>query len=100
MVARRGRQNSNQGLRVPLGGLLGVDELVGLTLDADAVADIAWVRFENYDPSTAVAEKPTSPCENLTRARGRRGIGVLGASLKLPADFLRMLAPPQVEVPA
>jgi uncharacterized protein YuzE len=67
----------------------------------DAEADIAWVRFENYDPSNAVAEETDIGLRELGPSTGEIvGLEFWEASRKLPADFLRMLPPPQVEIAA
>lgn len=67
----------------------------------DTEADIAWFRFENYDPSTAVAEETDSGLRELDPSTGEIvGLEFCEASRKLPADFLRMLPPPQVEIAA
>jgi uncharacterized protein YuzE len=67
----------------------------------DPVADIAWIRFENYDPSTVVAEESDEGLRELDSATGELvGLEFWQASTRLPADFLRMLPPPQVEVAA
>jgi uncharacterized protein YuzE len=67
----------------------------------DAEADIAWVRFENYDPSNAVAEETDVGLRELDPSTGEIvGLEFWEASRKLPADFLRMLPPPQVEIAA
>ncbi len=67
----------------------------------DADADIAWVRFENYDSSTAVAEETEFGLRELDPSTGVIvGLEFWEASSKLPADFLRMLPPPQVEIAA
>ncbi|MFI4990847.1 MAG: hypothetical protein ACHQHO_08035 [Solirubrobacterales bacterium] len=67
----------------------------------DADADIAWVRFEGYDPSTAVGEKSESGVRELDPVTGEVvGLEFWQASRRLPAEFLRMLPPPQVEVAA
>jgi uncharacterized protein YuzE len=67
----------------------------------DTEADIAWVRFENYDPSTAVAEETDSGLRELDPSTGAIvGLEFWEASDKLAADLLRMLPPPQVETAA
>jgi uncharacterized protein YuzE len=67
----------------------------------DADADIAWVRFEGYDPNTAVAEETDACLRELDPSTGEIvGLEFWEASDKLPADFLRMLPPPQVEIAA
>jgi uncharacterized protein YuzE len=67
----------------------------------DADANIAWVRFENYDPHTAVAEETDAGLRELDPGTGEIvGLEFWDASSQLPADFLRMLPPPQVEIAA
>jgi uncharacterized protein YuzE len=67
----------------------------------DREADIAWVRFESYDPSTAVAEETDAGLRELDPSTGEIvGLEFWQASRKLPADLLRMLPPPQVEIAA
>ena len=67
----------------------------------DTEADIAWVRFENYDPHTAVAEETDAGLRELDPSTGEIvGLELWEASSKLPADFLCMLPPPQVEIAA
>jgi uncharacterized protein YuzE len=67
----------------------------------DPEADIAWIRFENYDPSTVVAEESEAGLRELDPTTGELvGLEFWQASSRLPADFLRMLPPPQVEVAA
>ncbi len=67
----------------------------------DAEADIAWIRFENYDPSTVVAKETDAGLRELDPSTGQVvGLEFWEASRKLPADFLGMLPPPQVEVAA
>jgi len=65
----------------------------------DPEADIAWIRFENYDPSTVVAEDSDEGLRELHPATGELvGLEFRQASTRLPADLLRMLPSPQVEV--
>lgn len=67
----------------------------------DAGTDIAWVRFEGYDPGTAVAEETDSGLRELDPNTGEVvRLEFWDASSRLPADFLRMLPPPQVEIAA
>lgn len=67
----------------------------------DAEADIAWVRFEGYDPSVVVAEETELGLRELDPRTGEIvGLEFWEASSKLPADFLRMLPPPQIEIAA
>lgn len=62
----------------------------------DAQADIAWVRFEDYDPKTVVAEEIDQGLRELDPANGAIvGLEIWQASKRLPEDFLRMLPPPQ-----
>lgn len=54
----------------------------------DAEADIAWVRFENYDPHAAVAEETDAGLQELDPSTGEIvGLEFWEASSKLPADF-------------
>ena len=65
----------------------------------DREADIAWVRFESYDPSTAVAEETEAGLRELDPSTGEIvGLEFWEASRRLPEDFLQMLPPPQVEI--
>ncbi len=76
---------------------------MGMRIDGhyDADADIAWVRFENYDPSTVVAEKTDTGLRELDPSTGEVvGLEFWQASRELPADFLRMLPPPHVGIAA
>jgi len=67
----------------------------------DPEADIAWIRFENYDPSTVVAEESDTGLRELDPGTGELvGLEFWQASSRLPADLLRMLPPPQVEIAA
>ena len=67
----------------------------------DAEADIACIRFERYHPNTAVAEEVDGDLRELDPATGDIvGLEFWNASQRLPADLLRMLPPPQVEVAA
>jgi uncharacterized protein YuzE len=67
----------------------------------DIEADIAWVRFEGYDPSTAVGEQTDSGLRELDPTTGEVvGLEFWQASQRLPAEFLRMLPPPQVQMAA
>ena len=67
----------------------------------DAEADIAWVRFEGYDPSITVGEETDSGPRELDPATGEVvGLEFWQASQRLPAELLRMLPPPQVEIAA
>jgi uncharacterized protein YuzE len=67
----------------------------------DVEADIAWVRFEGYDPSTAVGEQTDSGLRELDPTTGEVvGLEFWQASQRLPAEFLQMLPPPQVQIAA
>lgn len=67
----------------------------------DTEVDIAWIRFENYDPSLVVAEEADSGLRELDPSTGEIvGLEFWEASRKLPADLLRMLPPPQVDIAA
>ncbi len=67
----------------------------------DAHADIAWLRFEGYDPVTVVAEEVSTGLRELDPATGSTvGLEYWNASTTLPADFLSMLPPPQLGVAA
>lgn len=76
---------------------------MGMRIDGhyDADADIAWVRFEHYDPSTVVADETDIGLRELDPGTGAVvGLEFWQASRQLPADFLRMLPPPQIQVAA
>jgi uncharacterized protein YuzE len=67
----------------------------------DAEVDIAWVRFDGYDSSTVVAEETDVGLREIDPSTGEIvGLEFWEASSRLPADFLRMLPPPQVEIAA
>jgi uncharacterized protein YuzE len=67
----------------------------------DPDADIAWVRFEGYDASTAVGEEIESGLREIDPATGEVvGLEFWRASTHLPEEFLRMLPPPQIKVAA
>ncbi len=67
----------------------------------DAEADIAWIRFDGYDPKTVVAEETDIGLRELDPATDMVvGLEVWHASERLPEDLLRMLPPPQVEIAA
>lgn len=65
----------------------------------DGQADIAWLRFEGYDPATVVAEQTEFGLRELDPADMHLvGLEYWHASQALPADFLRMLPSPPVSV--
>jgi uncharacterized protein YuzE len=65
----------------------------------DEQADIAWLRFEGYDPSTVVAEEVEFGLRELDPSDGRVvALEYWRASERLPAELLRMLPAPSVGV--
>jgi hypothetical protein len=67
----------------------------------DAQADIAWLRFEGYDPATVVAEQIDRGLREIDPATGVTvGLEYWRASTSLPADLLGMLPPPKLGVAA
>lgn len=65
----------------------------------DKQADIAWLRFEGYDPSTVVAEEAEFGLRELDPSdRHLVGLEYWRASQALPADLLGMLPSPPVTV--
>lgn len=67
----------------------------------DHDADIAWLRFEDYDPSTVVAEEIEAGLREVDPATGRLvGLEYWQASERLPEDLLAMLPPPKVPTAA
>lgn len=65
----------------------------------DADADIAWLRFEDYDPATVIGEEVDFGLRELDRARTHVvGLEFWRASERLPAELLRMLPSPPVSV--
>jgi uncharacterized protein YuzE len=65
----------------------------------DERADIAWLRFEGYDPDTVIAEEVEFGLRELD-ARDRRVVGLeyWQASKELPAELLKMLPAPPLGV--
>ena len=60
----------------------------------DENADIAWLRFEDYEPMTVVAEETEFGLRELdSRDRHLVGLEFWRASKTLPPDLLRMLPP-------
>ena len=67
----------------------------------DPQADIAWLRFEGYDPSTVVAEEIDTGLREIDPGTGATvGLEYWNASNSLPADLLGMLPPPKLGVAA
>jgi uncharacterized protein YuzE len=65
----------------------------------DPEADIAWLRFEGYDPATVTAEETESGLLEADPKTGRIvGLEYWHASQNLPAELLRMLPVPPVSV--
>ncbi len=58
----------------------------------EEAADIAWLRFEGYDPATVIAEEDRFGLRELDPTDHRIvGLEYWQASRNLPADLLRML---------
>jgi uncharacterized protein YuzE len=65
----------------------------------DQHADIAWLRFEDYDATAVVAEETDFGLRELDPVdRHVVGLEYWRASRTLPADLLRMLPAPPVGV--
>jgi uncharacterized protein YuzE len=65
----------------------------------DEQADIAWLRFEGYDPATVVAEQSSFGLRELDPVDGHLvGLEYWEASRKLPAELLAMLPSPPLGV--
>ncbi len=65
----------------------------------DRDADIAWLRFEGYDGSTVVSERPPGACATWTPQRGRWSALSTGArASRPPGELLAMLPAPPVGV--
>jgi uncharacterized protein YuzE len=65
----------------------------------DPRADIAWLRFDGYDPATVIAEETDFGLRELSIAdRQLVGLEYWRASERLPADLLAMLPAPPVGV--
>jgi uncharacterized protein YuzE len=63
----------------------------------DQKADIAWLRFDGYEPSSVVAEETDFGLRELDPSDRRIvGLEYWNASRTLPADLLRMLPAPPV----
>jgi len=63
----------------------------------DRDIDIAWFRFEGYDPATVVAEEVESGLREIDSETSKIvGLEYWNASRTLPSDFLAMLPPPTV----
>jgi uncharacterized protein YuzE len=65
----------------------------------DENADIAWLRFEGYDPATVVSEEtPFGLCELDPSDRRIVGLEYWRASQTLPRELLAMLPSPPLGV--
>jgi uncharacterized protein YuzE len=63
----------------------------------DPKADIAWLRFEGYDPARAVSTEVDFGLREVDSVSGRVvGLEYWRASELLPADLLDRLPPPGV----
>ena len=63
----------------------------------DPEADIAWLRFEGYDPRSVVAEETAFGLREFDPSDDRLvGLEYWNARENLPADLLRMLPAPPV----
>lgn len=67
----------------------------------DPKADIAWLRFEGYDPSAVVSEEIGTGLREVDPTTGQIvGLEYWRASETLPADLLERLPPPGVTAAA
>jgi uncharacterized protein YuzE len=67
----------------------------------DPDADIAWLRFEGYDPASVVSEETENGLREIDPASGRVvGLEYWHASAALPAELLKLLPPPGVAAAA
>jgi len=65
----------------------------------DEQADIAWLRFEDYDPTSVVAEEVEFGLREVDPSDGHVvGLEYWDASRALPPELLRMLPAPSVGV--
>jgi uncharacterized protein YuzE len=72
---------------------------MGIQGHYDPEADIAWLRFEGYDPAQVVAEEVEFGLKELDPENGHIvGLEYWHASKKLPRDFLSMLPAPPIGV--
>lgn len=63
----------------------------------DPDADIAWLRFEGYDPKTVVGEEIATGLREIDPSTGRVvGLEYWNASSTLPGELLMLLPPPGV----
>lgn len=65
---------------------------MGLDGSYDPRADVAWLRFDDYDPRGTVDEVTDSGLREFDPPTGRTvGVQVRRARQNLPAEFLQML---------
>jgi hypothetical protein len=64
----------------------------------DVTADIAWLRFEDYEPTTIVAEETEFALRELDSRDQPRGSRFWRAREALPRDLPRMLTSPPVGI--
>jgi uncharacterized protein YuzE len=65
----------------------------------DEQADIAWLRFEDYEPAAVVAQETEFGLRELDPTDNHVvGLEYWKASERLPADLLRMLPSPPISV--
>jgi uncharacterized protein YuzE len=65
----------------------------------DPDADIAWLRFEGYDPTSVISEELDFGLREIDPTdRHVVGLEYWHASERLPAELLRMLPAPPVGV--
>jgi uncharacterized protein YuzE len=65
----------------------------------DEQADIAWLRFEGYEPANVIAEEVEFGLRELDSSDHHVvGLEFWRASERLPAELLRMLPAPPVGV--
>lgn len=63
----------------------------------DREADIAWFRFDGYDPTTVVGEETSVGLREIDPGTGRVvGLEFWQASATLPKELLALLPPPNV----
>lgn len=65
----------------------------------DQAADIAWLRFEDYDPAVVIAEETDFGLREFDPTDEHVvGLEYWHASERLPEDLLRMLPAPPISV--
>jgi uncharacterized protein YuzE len=63
----------------------------------DPDADVAWLRFEGYDPKTVVGEETGTGLREIDPVTGRVvGLEYWHASTTLPKELLTLLPPPGI----